>query len=265
MIMGEARRVDPLTLGVSWIMIMAANEAGTNRVDGFGRAFAGSQLQTQIYVARRQDQLSLAVQRALSEAGARTTAIEWTAPLESRRFQEPVDNAFLDALRLADHHRALREFWPRGGPNWDALAILGNTSRPGAMLVESKSYPAEVYGPGCRAKSQQSKELIQSSLARTQKWLGVTSTVNWLGRLYQYGNRLAHLYFLREVLDVDTWLVNLCFTNDVTRIPVTEDEWRSALPTFKRNLGFAIDRIPWVVNVFLPGRPRSEISGDVAG
>ena len=244
---------------------MATNERGTSRVDEIGRAFAGSQLQTQIYVARRQDELNIAIQRVLSEAGAPTTTIEWTAPLESHQFREPVDYTFLAALRLADYSRALREFWPSGGPNWDVLAILGDAGRPGVLLVEAKSYPGEVYGAGCNATSLRSRKLIRESLTRTQMWLGVASTFDWLGKLYQYGNRLAHLFFLREVLGVDTWLVNLCFTNDITRIPVTEDEWRLTLPSFKHELGFNVDQIPWVVDVLLPGRPRRDLCDEAAG
>jgi hypothetical protein len=41
------------------------------------------------------------------------------------------------------------------------------------VLVEAKSHVPEVYGNGCGA-SGGSLSLIQSSLARTKEWLGVS-------------------------------------------------------------------------------------------
>jgi hypothetical protein len=80
--------------------------------------------------------------------------------LESLRFQEPVDQTFLAALNAGVHSQALREFWPSGGPHWDALALVRGSDLPGALLVEAKSYPREVYGDGCKATSPRSRQLI---------------------------------------------------------------------------------------------------------
>ena len=77
--------------------------------------------------------------------------------------------------------------------------------------------------------------------------------------MYQYANRLAHLYFVREVLRVPAWLVNLCFIGDRTTNPTTELEWRAALPLFKKELGFPDGSIPWVVDVLLHARSRDEL------
>jgi hypothetical protein len=103
------------------------------------------------------------------------------------------------------------------------------------------------------------------SLSRTQRWLGISTTADWSGKLYQYGNRLAHVFFLREILRLDACLVNLCFTDDVTTTPTTPAGWKSALPAFKRELGFEVDRIPWVVDVLLPALPRGELTGEGNG
>jgi hypothetical protein len=51
--------------------------------------------------------------------------------LESLRFQEPVDQTFLAALNAGVHSQALREFWPSGGPHWDALALVRGSDLPG--------------------------------------------------------------------------------------------------------------------------------------
>jgi hypothetical protein len=118
------------------------------RVDDHGRAFAGSQLQTQIYVSRRTVQLSEAVGRAI---GVVPASIAWVAPLEDHRFREPMDGAFLDALQLGHLRPQLAAFWPKRGPSWDALAVVTGGDGPEAfILAEGKSYLAEMLGRGVR-------------------------------------------------------------------------------------------------------------------
>jgi len=229
---------------------------GTDRM---GRAFAGSQLQVQIYVLRKPDVLSEAVSRALAVRGKTVPSVHWTAPLEAELFKEPFDQTFLVALGLQDTAKALRQFWPSGGPNWDALAVLGNGARrDGVLLVEAKSYPEEVYGSGCRATNHKSIKTIEHSLLVAQRWFGATTGSDWTGRLYQYANRLAHVYFLRQELGVDAWLVNLCFTDDMTTRSTKVADWEQILPTFKRELGFD-GKVPWVVDVILPAHQRSDL------
>jgi hypothetical protein len=233
--------------------------ASAKRTDQRGRAFAGSQLQVQIYVSRKPDVLSEAVSRALAACGKNVPSVRWTAPLEAELFKEPFDRAFLVALGLEDAAEALRQFWPSGGPNWDALAVLGNGARrDGVLLIEAKSYPEEVHGSGCQATNQKSIETIERSLLAAQKWFGATTESDWTGRLYQYANRLAHVYFLRQELGVDAWLVNLCFTDDMTTRPTTAEHWEQVLPTFKRDLGF-VGKVPWVLDVLLPAHQRSDL------
>lgn len=176
-----------------------------------------------------------------------------------------MDEDFLVALGLEEAADRLRSFWPGGGPNWDALAVLGGGAyADGVVLVEAKSYPDEVYGAGCQATNPRSIDTIRRSLGVAQKWFEVSGG-DWMGRLYQYANRLAHLYFLRHELRVDAWLVNLCFTDDATTRPATAAEWARVLPTFKGELGFA-GPIPWVVDVVLPAGRRLDLVGpDEAG
>jgi hypothetical protein len=118
---------------------------------------------------------------------------------------------------LPDLSGMLAELWPQGGPVWDALArvTLHGSRGPGVLLVEAKSYPQELYSNGCCA-SEVSRGQIVRALQNTQRWLGVEQT-DWTGPLYQSANRLAHLYFLREVAGVPTWFVNLCFAGDPLR------------------------------------------------
>lgn len=232
------------------------------RVDGFGRAYAGSQLQIQIYVNRRRGELSAHVLKAppsLSSSGVR---LRWVSPLESERFAEYQDRVFLEAVEQGRLARSLWEFWPRGGPTWDALAIaepVGRLGEKGVVLVEAKSHFSEVYGGGCRA-SPRSREKIISALERAKRWLGVREDVDWTGALYQSANRLAHLYFLREVAGRPAWLVNVYFLDD-PHSPTGRGDWRTALAQVKAELGLTGVDVPHTGEVFLKARERRELVG----
>jgi hypothetical protein len=62
-------------------------------------------------------------------------------------------------------------------------------------------------------------------------------------------NRIAHLYFFREVLGIDAWLVNLCFVDD-RHCRTAQPEWELGLAEAKRNMG--ITTVPFEADVFLP-------------
>ncbi len=194
---------------------------------------------------------------ALTAAGKPVASITWTAPSESAQFREPADRDFLVSIGLAEEADKLSRFWPIGGPSWDALAVLGRGAKEdGVLLVEAKSYPDEVYGPGCQARDERSLMQIQGSLQSAQGWFGVARSRDWTGRLYQYANRLAHVYFLRQHLNVEAWLLNVCFCGDETTRATSADTWHKAWPTFRRELGFD-GPVPWVVDVMLPALGRA--------
>lgn len=220
------------------------------RTDERGRAFAGSQLQVQLYSARLAPTLSAALAKAV---GHPSDSLKWIAPLEDDLFDELLDEAFIRALGYGAHANALRAFWPGSGPRWDGLARLEPSGT--VLLIEGKSYPAEMRGSGCQAKDPNSIRLIDAALDDTKRWLNVPVDRNWKGDLYQYANRLAHVRFLRD-LGVDAWLVNLCFVNDPTKNPTDESTWRDALAQAKKDLGVA-DISHLAVDVMLPGLPRS--------
>ena len=226
----------------------------TDRQDAQGRAYAGSQLQTQIYVNRRPSELSEAVASAIGDT-VDATAIEWRAPLENAGFEEPMDQSFLAALGLGEHGEALRAFWPSSGPRWDALAVAGEA----VLLVEGKSYPAEMES-SMKATAPESIRLIRESLAWAKGVLGADRRADWTTPYYQYANRLAHLCFLREEIGVPAWLVNLCFTDDQHH-STTLDAWKPALDHVRSELGFDSESIPHTVDVFLPARDRNQLTG----
>jgi hypothetical protein len=200
----------------------------------------GSQLQVQIYVNRRSGDLTEAVLGALPSLARQTRKICWTVPLEHEGFAEPKDEAFLRAVGWGDLAAELAEFWPARGPVWDALAVaVLPDRRPGVVLAEGKSYPEEFRGVGAKA-GDVSRDKISNAIAATQHWLGAEEAPDlWLGDLYQSANRLAHLYWLREVAQVEAWLVYLLFTDDYTHRAASREEWDEAIPLVDEDLGLA--------------------------
>jgi len=215
-----------------------------NRCDASGRAFAGSQRQIQHYVNEQQSVLDGAISAALSLP----LSISWASPLRSDRYREYKDSAFLRVLGLDRSGTELSRFWPRGGPVWDALGIVSGASQ-GVLLLEAKSHVPEISGTGCGAKADRSIRKIEASLAMTKLWLEASSEADWKGELYQTANRLAHLYFFREILHMDAWLVNVYFTAD-PHSPTSKAEWDMAVANVKGAM--RISKIPFYADVYLP-------------
>jgi len=233
----------------------------TTRVDDVGRAYAGSQFQIQVYVNRRSEELSQEVIQGLPDLTSLHPGLNWVSPLENERFAEYQDTAFLKACGLKHLSAELKAFWPRGGPVWDALASIEfqqDENSKGILLVEAKSYPGEIYGSGCKA-SPKSRKKIEDSLNRTKKWCGVSRDTDWTGPLYQSANRLAHIYFFREIAGVPAWLANIYFLND-PHSQTDHEEWQKQLKRIKSELGISDSGIPYVADIFLQARDRSELS-----
>jgi hypothetical protein len=95
------------------------------------------------------------------------------SPLATDTYSEYQDSEFLERVGLGGLSPRLREFWPRGGPCWDALAKI----KGGCVLVEAKSHVPEIYGGGCGA-SAESRQKIQAALDATKTWLGVSPDAN---------------------------------------------------------------------------------------
>src|SRR4051812_39438837 len=137
-----------------------------DRTDENGAAYAGSQLQTQLYVNKRTETLNDAIRETFPELTE--ASFQWRSPLAADGYAEYWDRAFLEAVELGHHSTDLKAFWPRGGPHWDALAVVNvpGSTRPGVLLGEGKSYPGELYGSGSQAKPKSmSRTLIEKSLA----------------------------------------------------------------------------------------------------
>jgi hypothetical protein len=243
--------------------------------DENGLAEQGSQLQMAIYANARRTELDGSI-CAVADLPIGVT-LDWRSPLRADRYAEYQDAAFLTALGRPELSSGLREFWPAGGPVWDGLAVvdLGNDEN-GVLMVEAKSYPEEMYGSGSQAgksgseKALANRDQIARALERTQAWTGssVGHGEAWMvagpdGRsLYQLANRLAHLYWLRELREVPAWFVQVLFVDDPYR-QTSEEAWRTAIADVWTKLG--IDGTPphtaWVT---LPAGNASELASSSA-
>jgi len=58
------------------------------------------------------------------------------------------------------------------------------------------------------------REIIERSLYEVMLFLKVRNSDNWTQSLYQYANRLAHLYLLRELNGIPAFLVFAYFVDD---------------------------------------------------
>ena len=160
--------------------------------------------------------------------------IEWVSPLQDDEYAEYRDQDFLDRLGIRLPKTSLKEFWPNLGPQWDAL---GKTRNGRIVLLEAKANIPEVISPATGA-GPKSKILIEKSISETQAFLGIDQDIPWTGKLYQYTNRLAHLYLLRELNGIDAYLVFAYFIgNEDVNGPKTVAEWKAALTVAKKVLG----------------------------
>lgn len=177
--------------------------------------------------------------------------LEWVSPLSDDEYAEYSDQIFLDKLGIRLDKLPLKDFWPERGPNWDALARTRSDPRK-VFLVEAKAYLGELRSGGCQAGPVSLKK-IRNAFRETQSYLEVSPDSDWTGEYYQYANRLAHLYLLRELNGIDAYLVYVCFLNDMEmKGPATEDEWRDAIAEAERTLGIANHKLePYVAHVFI--------------
>jgi hypothetical protein len=179
----------------------------------------------------------------------RTEKIEWQSPLDHDGFAEYRDNDFIDKVGLNRHEINLHKFWPLRGPQWDALAT---TTEKKIILVEAKANIPEIVSSATGA-SPKSKKIIIKSLKETKDYLGIKNDIDWSGRFYQYTNRLAHLYFLREKCNKPAFLVNIYFIGDDTVLgPKTKQEWDGALKVLHTYLGLSRHKLSkYMADIFI--------------
>lgn len=175
---------------------------------------------------------------ALRESGCvgKSEKVSWVSPLARDEYREYFDNAALEKLGLREKISIpLAEFWPTRGPVWDAL---GTTDSGDPLLVEAKAHIPEAVSPGSKAKARRSVDLIRKSLERTRKFIAPRSKAVWTDTFYQYANRFAYQYYLRELNEIESRLVFLYFVNAAEMNgPTSADEWRGATRLIHSLLG----------------------------
>jgi hypothetical protein len=241
----------------------------------------------QLYVnaPERREQLDRATLEALPslrDAGAR--ALDWRSPLQrplfatDHAFHEYRDGKVFDAIGRPDLRGKWAKYWPGGSQKWDALAIARDASGAalGPVLVEAKSYPGELAPKSGRTRAEGDRlELIERRLRETREWLGVAETPalakQWLGPLYQSGNRFATLRFFRSFCDPpgDAWLLNLYFVNDTThtnkKLATSRQQWEEELPGAERSLGLEGKDVPHSGRAFLDAGTYEELVAATGG
>lgn len=174
--------------------------------------------------------------------------ISWLSPLEEDEFAEYRDKQFLKFLDVKTE-KLLEDFWPSGGPQWDAL---GRSNAGRVFLVEAKSHIPEMIS-SLRAENEDSIRLIHESLEETKRYLNSSVEVDWSHRFYQYTNRLAHLYFLRVLNKMPAFLVFVYFVNDAEQNgPTSVTAWEGAIKLLHSYFGLGRHKLQkYICDVFI--------------
>jgi len=174
--------------------------------------------------------------------------IRWLSPLKNDDYAEYSDKESLDLLGVSLKKRRLADFWPENGPQWDAL---GKSDSGKLFLVEAKSHVGELIS-SIRARDENSVRKIRRSLEETKTFLNSNAEVDWSRGFYQYSNRLAHLYLLRQN-DLSAYLIFVYFVNDSEMAgPTTIDQWKGAIELLHSFLGIRRQKLKkFAIDVFI--------------
>jgi hypothetical protein len=207
----------------------------------------GSLKDIQVLVNKNQNLIDNLLKSAFADLSDQQ--IIWTSPIEQDDFAEYRDNDFLLKVGLDPTEIKLDDFWPAKGPQWDALA---KTTSGHVILIEAKANIPEIVSSATGA-GEVSKAIIDKSLGDTKAFLSLTNDIDWSGKFYQYTNRLAHLYFLREKCNKPTFLVNIYFIGDDTVSgPKSKQEWDGALKVLYTYLGLSRHKLSkYMTDIFI--------------
>jgi hypothetical protein len=180
---------------------------------------------------------------------SRDEHIQWLSPLKDTEYSEYRDQEFIDLLGIELKKKTLSDFWPKRGPQWDAL---GRSSSGKLFLVEAKSHIRELIST-MKARDKNSARRIRNSLRKTKRFLGSNSKVDWSCGFYQYANRLAHMYLLRQLNKLPIYLLFVYFINDTEmKGPTSISEWKGAIELLQSYLGIRKHKVKdTVVDIFI--------------
>ncbi len=178
--------------------------------------------------------------------------ITWVSPLKDDEYAEYRDGDFLKRLGLGELKVPLNHFWPEKGPQWDAL---GKGSDGEVFIVEAKANIPELLS-SCEARAPKSRRRIQRRFKETREFLKCRASIDWTTGLYQYANRLTHLYYLRHLNKINAYLIFVYFVDDTTHIPTSLKEWEGALLLEKKLLGLNKHKLSkYIAEVFIRHDP----------
>ena len=207
-------------------------------------AGSGSQKWLQVLVNDRRDILDRAIGDAAG--GDVRGSIRWLSPRREDDHAEYADAEFLALLGVELPRRPLTDFWPARGPRWDAL---GRTKSGHLILVEAKAHESEVASD-CAATGAMAQARITKSLREVREHYGAEPGCDWMRGYYQYANRLAHLYLLREVNGIPATLVFLYLCGDSKNGVASRASWDRVRRRIHRALGLP-ESMPGVVEAFV--------------
>lgn len=190
---------------------------------------------SELWLRRLVNEHPLLFNRSLAQAFGQAAFLDttWLSPLTSDQHAEYRDTAFLDKLGITLDKRRLSQFWPYGGPRWDAL---GRAADGKVVMVEAKAHLGEVRSPPTKAQGE-SLGKIRASLGEAKAHIGSTSDHDWSGPYYQYTNRLAHLYLCRELNGVEAYLAFVYFVDAPDVRGASQAQWKAALHDLHKHLG----------------------------
>jgi hypothetical protein len=193
---------------------------------------SGSLRDIQILVNEHPNSFSKAIIKKLN---VKSGKIEWLSPLKEDGYAEYSDSGFINRLGINSLKINLDKFWPKNGPQWDAL---GKGDKREIFLVESNADIPEIVTQGLEARNTKPVRVIKKSLETAKSYLEIKNKTDWSGTFYQYTNRLAHLYYLRILNRIPAYLVLVYFIGDETVSgPKTIEEWKAAITVMKKHLG----------------------------
>jgi hypothetical protein len=206
----------------------------------------GSQGDLQRLIEKRPDLLNSRIKASLGLSDK--LKIEWVSPIPPD-YAEYFDDEFLLVLDLDPNNIRLNDFWPSGGPHWDAF---GKGNDKSIFLVEAKAHISEMVSSPSGA-GENSLNKIRAELERTKDFLHAKPNVDWATHFFQYANRLAHLKFLRFDKGRSAFLVFIYFVGDQDmKGPSTKEEWLGAIELLHSFLGIGRTKLtPFMADVFV--------------
>ena len=220
------------------------------------KAEKGSQKWLQILVNDRPDLFDALLRSATKSPAA--SPVTWLSPRRDDDYAEYRDGDFVNCLGIAPSQikEPLKDFWPANGPVWDGLGKIGRDKEPDTLLlVEAKAHIKEAVTDKSKAKSETSIAKIKAALTQTKQACAPSSEVEWSDNFYQYANRLAHLYWLRELNNLPAYMVFVYFIGDTERNgPQTRQEWEGAIKLLETFMGIRQSQnklAPYVIDLFV--------------